>query len=64
MPANQLRDTTMDTDQRQLIQIHLRDGVKEEKNTETLFDSLMGKKAELRYNFIQKNANFTSNLDI
>ena len=64
MPANQLRDTTMNTDQRQLIQIHLRDGVKEERNTETLFDSLMGKKAELRYNFIQKNANFTSNLDI
>jgi len=64
MPAKQLRDTTMDTDQRQLIQIHLKDGAKEEKKTEKLFDSLMGKKAENRYNFIQENADFTSNLDI
>ena len=64
MPANQLRDTTMDIHQRQLIQIHLKNGVKEEKKTEKLFDSLMGKKAENRYNFIQENANFTSNLDI
>jgi DNA gyrase/topoisomerase IV subunit B len=64
MPANQLRSTTMDTDQRQLIQIHLKDGAKEEKKTEKLFDSLMGKKAENRFNFIQENANFTSNLDI
>ena len=64
MPANQLRSTTMDTDQRQLIQIHLKDGAKEEKKTEKLFNSLMGKKAENRYNFIQENANFTSNLDI
>ena len=64
MPANQLRDTTMDTDHRQLIQIHLKHGAKEEKKTEKLFYSLMGKKAEHRYNFIQENANFTSNLDI
>jgi len=64
MPANQLRDTTMDTDHRQLIQIHLKHGAKEEEKTEKLFYSLMGKKAEHRYNFIQENANFTSNLDI
>ena len=64
MPANQLRETTMDTNQRQLIQIYLNDGVKEEKKTEKLFDSLMGKKAEKRYNFIRENANFISNLDI
>jgi len=64
MPANQLRETTMDTNQRQLIQIYLNDGAKEEKKTEKLFDSLMGKKAEERYNFIRENANFISNLDI
>ena len=54
----------MDIVQRQLIQIYLKDGAKEEKKTEKLFHSLMGKKAENRYNFIQENANFASNLDI
>ena len=36
---------------------------KEAKKTEKLFESLMGKKPELRFKFIQKNANFTRNLD-
>ena len=38
--------------------------VLEEKKTEKLFDSLMGKNPEYRYKFIQENANFTNNLDI
>ncbi|GIS78337.1 MAG: hypothetical protein CM1200mP13_16960 [Candidatus Pelagibacterales bacterium] len=37
---------------------------KKKKKTEKLFESLMGKKAEFRFKFIQENANFTSNLDI
>ena len=44
--------------------INLKQGAKEEKKTEKLFESLMGKKAESRFKFIQENANFTSNLDI
>ena len=64
MPANQLRATTMDIEKRKLIKINLKHGAKEEKKTEKLFESLMGKKAESRFKFIQENANFTSNLDI
>jgi len=64
MPADQLKKTTMDIKERKLTQIKLRDGVKELAKTEKLFETLMGKKAENRFNFIQENANFTSNLDI
>jgi topoisomerase-4 subunit B len=64
MPADQLRQTTMDEQKRSLVQIKLQDEAKETVKTEKLFDSLMGKKAESRYNFIQKNANFSNNLDI
>ena len=64
MPAHQLKKTTMDMEKRKLIQINLKDGIREEKKTEKLFESLMGKKAEFRYKFIQENANFINNLDI
>ena len=64
MPADQLRTTTMDIEKRKLIKINLKQGAKEEKITEKLFESLMGKKAESRFKFIQENANFTCNLDI
>ena len=64
MPADQLKNTTMNVEKRQLIQLKIQDGLKEVKKTEILFDSLMGKKAENRFNFIQENANFSNNLDI
>ena len=64
MPADQLKNTTMNIEKRKLIQIKLQDGLKETNKTEKLFDSLMGKKAENRFNFIQENANFNNNLDI
>ena len=64
MPADQLKVTTMDIEKRKLIKINLKHGAKEKKKTEKLFESLMGKKAESRFKFIQENANFTSNLDI
>ena len=64
MPADQLKQTTMDEKKRLLIQIKLQNGEKENIRTEKLFDSLMGKKAENRYIFIQENANFSNNLDI
>ena len=64
MPADQLKDTTMNVEKRKLIQLNLKDGLKEVKKTEKLFESLMGKKAENRFNFIQENANFINILDI
>ena len=64
MPADQLRETTMNIEKRKLIKINLIHGVKEERETEKLFESLMGEKAEYRFKFIQENANFTNNLDI
>ena len=64
MPANQLKYTTKNIEKRKLIQLTLHDGIKEANKTEKLFESLMGKKAENRFNFIQENANFSNNLDI
>ena len=64
MPADQLKLTTMNIENRKLIKINLKDGAKEERKTERLFESLMGKKAEHRFKFIKENANFTNNLDI
>tara|TARA_B100000963_G_scaffold287252_1_gene256387 strand:+ start:1688 stop:3622 length:1935 start_codon:yes stop_codon:yes gene_type:complete len=64
MPAQQLKDTTMDQNKRKLISINTEKSNKDTKRTEKLFEILMGKQADLRYNFIQKNANFIKNLDI
>ena len=64
MPADQLKSTTMNNEKRKLIQLKIEDGLKKVKQTEKLFESLMGKKAESRFNFIQDNANFNNNLDI
>lgn len=64
MPSEQLKKTTMQKDKRMLIQIKLEEGTKQASKTEKLFNSLMGKKAESRYNFIQENANFISIFDI
>jgi topoisomerase-4 subunit B len=54
----------MDINKRFLIKIKIEDGHQQIKKTDKLFESLMGKKAESRYNFIQENANFSNNLDI
>tara|TARA_Y100001960_G_C14760439_1_gene873792 strand:- start:136 stop:2067 length:1932 start_codon:yes stop_codon:yes gene_type:complete len=64
MPAEQLKKTTMNIENRKLIKIDLDFGAKEFKKTEKLFESLMGKKPENRFKFIQENANFTNNLDV
>ena len=47
-----------------LISINTEKAKKDLKNTEKLFETLMGKQAELRFQFIQKNTNFIKNLDI
>jgi topoisomerase-4 subunit B len=64
MPADELKKTTMDSNNRKLIKISLLDGLSEEKKTNKLFEALMGKKAEYRFKFIQENANFINIIDI
>ena len=64
MPADQLKETTMDQNKRNLILINSEKATKDLKNTENLFETLMGKQAELRFKFIQNNANFIKNLDV
>ncbi len=64
MPADQLKETTMDQSKRKLILINSEKAKKNMKNTESLFETLMGKQAELRFKFIQNNANFIKNLDV
>jgi topoisomerase-4 subunit B len=61
MPA-QLKETTMDPDTRTLARVtapdHLGDDI------ETMVETLMGKKAELRFNYIQANARFVEDVDV
>ncbi len=64
MPADQLKETTMNQNKRNLILINSEKAKKDIKNTESLFETLMGKQAELRFKFIQNNANFIKNLDV
>jgi topoisomerase-4 subunit B len=55
MPA-QLKETTMRPGHRTLLQVHIpREDV---EKTESLFEQLMGKRPELRFQFIQENAEF------
>jgi len=55
MPA-QLKETTMRPGHRTLLQVHIPEG--DTEKTESLFEQLMGKKPELRFQFIQENAEF------
>jgi topoisomerase-4 subunit B len=55
MPA-QLKETTMRPGYRTLVQVEIAAG--DEQATESLFERLMGKKPELRFQFIQENAEF------
>ena len=64
MPSDQLKETTMDQNKRNLILINSEKAKKDLKNTENLFETLMGKQAELRFKFIQNNANFIDSVDI
>jgi topoisomerase-4 subunit B len=69
MPATQLRDTTMNPANRTLWRVVMPDRKKEEdrapaRETAQLVESLMGRKPELRLDFIQKNAKFARDLDV
>jgi topoisomerase-4 subunit B len=57
MPA-QLKETTMKPGNRTLIQVNIASG--EEAETSDLVERLMGKKPELRFQFIQENAQFAA----
>ena len=61
MPA-QLKETTMDPKTRTLARVTL---PRDEEGVVELVETLMGRKAELRYRFIQENAEFaTDDLDV
>ena len=61
MPA-QLKETTMNPDTRTLARITLPDDPN--VSPADLVETLMGRKAELRFRFIQENAQFVEDLDI
>ncbi|MBV8549096.1 MAG: DNA topoisomerase IV subunit B [Alphaproteobacteria bacterium] len=67
MPV-QLRETTMDPRRRSLLRVvvatNANDNLADIKETETLVESLMGRKPELRFQFIQENAKFARDVDI
>jgi DNA gyrase subunit B len=60
MPAKELWDTTMDPDQRILLQVTLDDATQ----ADALFSVLMGEDVEARRSFIQRNAKDVRFLDI
>ncbi|MGE0166356.1 MAG: toprim domain-containing protein, partial [Dongiaceae bacterium] len=71
MPAKQLKDTTMDPAQRTLLKVRLpeRHGHDEGERkaaraTADLVESLMGRKPELRFEYIQANARLVRELDV
>jgi len=69
MPPAQLKDTTMSRKNRTLIRVtvpgdHTDDAKIESKATARLVEQLMGKKPELRFNYIQEHAQFVEDIDV
>ena len=68
MPPSQLRETTMNPETRVLLKITLpKRDIKEADDrrlVDELVNILMGKKPELRFKYIQENANLVNNYDI
>ena len=62
MNANQLKDTTMNPESRTLARITI-DG-ENLPTTEALVETLMGKRADLRYQYIQDHAQFVDDIDV
>lgn len=60
MTANQLWETTMNPEQRILLQVTMDDAVEADR----LFSMLMGEEPELRRQFIEENAKLVTDLDI
>jgi topoisomerase-4 subunit B len=69
MPALQLKETTMDRHKRILLRVVVPDRYAEtdraeHRETSKLVESLMGRKPELRFAFIQEHAKLAQNLDV
>jgi topoisomerase IV subunit B len=69
MPASQLKETTMDPAKRTLLRVRMPHRYNEEERAEAretadLVERLMGRKPELRFQFIQENARFAHDLDV
>jgi len=62
MDAKDLKETTMDPKSRTLIRVTIDEDVPGE--TGDLVERLMGKKPELRFQYIQENARFVEELDV
>jgi topoisomerase-4 subunit B len=64
MPA-QLKETTMNPARRSMLRVLVDRGEDGDLDqTETLVESLMGRKPELRFQFIQDNAKFVQDIDV
>ncbi len=69
MPPAQLRETTMDPRRRVLLRVVVpgrrsEEDLEEARETASLVERLMGRKAETRFAFIQENARFVEGLDV
>ena len=62
MDAKDLKDTTMNPETRKLIRVSIDED--EPGQTADLVERLMGKKPEMRYQYIQENARFVEELDV
>ncbi len=61
MPYVHLRETTMDKKSRTLLQVRIK---QDRDDTKSAVDRLMGNRPEARFDFIQENAAFVTDLDI
>jgi topoisomerase-4 subunit B len=69
MPPAQLKETTMDPKRRVLLRVVVpgrktEEDQEEARETASLVERLMGRKAETRFAFIQENARFVEGLDV
>jgi topoisomerase-4 subunit B len=64
MRPDQLKSTTMDPKTRTLLRVKIPEGYIEREETSDLVERLMGKRPELRFEFIQKFASTVSDIDV
>ncbi len=69
MPPGQLRETTMDPKKRTLLRVGIPSAADPEQSddareTAKFVEALMGRKPEKRFNYIQENAKFVTDIDV